>query len=71
MKDKILSGVVLLGAFALLLAFASPTFRQGEPGMAGRGHFLDAGRTPGGPEIQHYYLAPQRGEAGLLAVQLK
>ncbi len=36
MKDKILSGVVLLGAFALLLAFASPTFRQGEPGMAGR-----------------------------------
>jgi peroxiredoxin len=36
MRDKILSGVVIAGALALLLAFARPTFRQGEPSQAGR-----------------------------------
>ncbi len=36
MRDKILSGIVLAGAFGLLLVFASPTFRQGERSQAGR-----------------------------------
>lgn len=36
MKTKLLSGLVLLGAFALILVLASPSYRQGEPGMAGR-----------------------------------
>jgi len=35
-RDKILSGVVLAAAFALLLVFASPNYRQGEPSQAGR-----------------------------------
>jgi peroxiredoxin len=33
---KVLSGVALIGAFVLLLVFASPSYRQGEPGAAGR-----------------------------------
>ena len=36
MKDKILSGLVVAGAFTLLLVFASPSYRQGEPSQAGR-----------------------------------
>ena len=36
MNTKLLSGVALLGVFALLLVFVSPTYRQGEPGQAGR-----------------------------------
>lgn len=36
MKGKLLTGAALLGVFALLLVFASPTYRQGGPGMAGR-----------------------------------
>jgi len=36
LKDKILSALVLVGAFGLLLVFASPTYRQGEPSQAGR-----------------------------------
>jgi len=35
-KTKLLSGVALLGAFALILVFASPSNRQGERGAAGR-----------------------------------
>lgn len=37
MKGKqLLTGAGLVGVFALLLVFASPSYRQGEPGMAGR-----------------------------------
>ncbi len=36
MKDKVLSGVVIAGAFLLLLVFARPTYRQGEASQAGR-----------------------------------
>ena len=36
MKGKLLSALVLIGVFALLLVFASPTYRQGERGAAGR-----------------------------------
>lgn len=36
MNTKLLSGVALVGVFALLLVFVSPSYRQGEPGQAGR-----------------------------------
>lgn len=36
MKDRIVSGLVVVGAFTLLLVFASPSYRQGEPSQAGR-----------------------------------
>lgn len=36
MSTKLLSGAALLGVFALLLVFVSPSYRQGEPGAAGR-----------------------------------
>ena len=36
MNTKLLSGIALVGVFGLLLVFVSPTYRQGEPGQAGR-----------------------------------
>jgi peroxiredoxin len=36
MRDKIMSAVALIGAAGLLLLFASPTYRQGEPSIAGQ-----------------------------------
>jgi len=36
LNTKLLSGLALLGVFALLLVFVSPSYRQGEPGQAGR-----------------------------------
>ena len=36
MKSRILSGSALAGALGLLLVFASPSYRQGEPSIAGR-----------------------------------
>jgi cytochrome c biogenesis protein CcmG/thiol:disulfide interchange protein DsbE len=36
LPTKVLSGAALIGAFVLLLVFASPSYRQGEPGAAGR-----------------------------------
>ena len=36
MKKKLLSGLALAGVAALLLLFASPSYRQGEPSVAGR-----------------------------------
>ena len=36
MKDKVLSAIALVGAFGLLLVFASPSYRQGERSQAGR-----------------------------------
>jgi len=35
-RDKILSAVALIGAAGLLLLFASPSYRQGEPSIAGQ-----------------------------------
>ncbi len=35
MKSKLLSGVALAAAAALVLVFASPSYRQGEPSIAG------------------------------------
>jgi peroxiredoxin len=35
-KDKLISGAVFLLAMALILIFASPSYRQGEPSMAGK-----------------------------------
>lgn len=35
-NQKVLSAVALVGAAGLLMVFASPSFRQGEPGVAGR-----------------------------------
>ncbi len=35
MKSKLLSGVTLAAAAALVLVFASPSYRQGEPSIAG------------------------------------
>ena len=36
MKNRILSGAVLLGVLLLLFVFASPSYRQGERGIAGK-----------------------------------
>ncbi len=36
MKNRILSGAALLGVLLLLFVFASPSYRQGEAGVAGR-----------------------------------
>lgn len=36
MRDKLMSAVALVGAAGLLLLFASPTYRQGEPSIAGQ-----------------------------------
>ncbi len=36
MKGKVIGGLSLLGAVAVLYVFAMPTYRQGEPSMAGR-----------------------------------
>jgi len=36
LNTKLLSGIALVGVFGLLLVFVSPTYRQGEPGQAGR-----------------------------------
>jgi len=36
LKRKLLTGLVLAGVLALLLVFVSPSYRQSEPGMAGR-----------------------------------
>jgi cytochrome c biogenesis protein CcmG/thiol:disulfide interchange protein DsbE len=36
MRDKLMSTVALLGAAGLLLLFASPSYRQGEPSIAGQ-----------------------------------
>lgn len=36
MKNKLFSAIALTGAAALLLVFASPSYRQGEPSMAGK-----------------------------------
>lgn len=36
MKGKILGGLGFLGAVAALVVFAMPTYRQGEPSLAGR-----------------------------------
>lgn len=36
MRDKLLSAVALIGAAGLLLLFANPTYRQGEPSVAGQ-----------------------------------
>jgi len=36
MKRKLIGGLALLGAVAVLYVFAMPTYRQGEPSIAGR-----------------------------------
>jgi len=36
MKGKLIGGLAFLGAVAVLYVFAMPTYRQGEPGLAGR-----------------------------------
>jgi thiol-disulfide isomerase/thioredoxin len=36
MKGKLLGGLAFLGAVAVLYVFAMPTYRQGEPSIAGR-----------------------------------
>jgi cytochrome c biogenesis protein CcmG/thiol:disulfide interchange protein DsbE len=36
MKEKVLGGVALLGAVAVLYVFAIPSYRQSEPSIAGR-----------------------------------
>jgi peroxiredoxin len=36
MKGKIIGGLAFLGAVAVLYVFAMPTYRQGEPSLAGR-----------------------------------
>ena len=36
MRKKLLSGLALTGVVGLLLMFASPTYRQAEPGVAGK-----------------------------------
>ena len=36
MKEKILTGLALVGALAVLYYFAMPSYRQGEPSIAGR-----------------------------------
>lgn len=36
MKGKVIGGLALLGAVAVLCVFAMPTYRQGEPSIAGR-----------------------------------
>lgn len=36
MKGKLIGGLALLGAVAVLYVFAMPSYRQGEPSMAGR-----------------------------------
>jgi cytochrome c biogenesis protein CcmG, thiol:disulfide interchange protein DsbE len=36
MKRKVLGGVSLIGAFAVLYVFSMPSYRQGEPSVAGR-----------------------------------
>ncbi len=36
MRDKVLSAVALMGAAGLLLLFAMPSYRQGEPSIAGQ-----------------------------------
>jgi cytochrome c biogenesis protein CcmG, thiol:disulfide interchange protein DsbE len=36
MKEKILTGLALAGALAVLYYFAMPSYRQGEPSIAGR-----------------------------------
>ncbi len=36
MRDKIMSAVALIGAAGLLLLFASPSYRQGEPSITGQ-----------------------------------
>ena len=36
MRDKIMSAIALIGAAGLLVLFASPSYRQGEPSIAGQ-----------------------------------
>ncbi|MCI0536783.1 MAG: TlpA family protein disulfide reductase [Verrucomicrobiales bacterium] len=36
MREKIVTAIALIGAAGLLLLFASPTYRQGEPSVAGK-----------------------------------
>jgi peroxiredoxin len=36
MKGKLIGGLAFLGAVAILYVFAMPTYRQGEPSLAGR-----------------------------------
>ena len=36
MKQKLLGGLVMVGALAVLYVFAMPSYRQGEPSIAGR-----------------------------------
>ena len=36
MRRKILGGLALVGAVAVLYVFAMPSYRQGEPSIAGR-----------------------------------
>ncbi len=36
MKQKLLGGLAMVGAIAVLYVFAMPSYRQGEPSMAGR-----------------------------------
>jgi len=36
MKQKLLGGLAMVGALAVLYVFAMPSYRQGEPSVAGR-----------------------------------
>lgn len=62
MKQKILSALGLIGALAVLYVFAMPSYRQGEPSVAGR-------RAPDftlDSDGHHFHLADLRGKVVVL-----
>lgn len=62
MKQKILGGLGLAGALAVLYVFAMPSYRQGEPSVAGR-------RAPDfalDSDGRHFHLADLRGKVVVL-----
>src|ERR1700747_2278687 len=62
MKRKVLGGLAMVGALAVLYVFAMPSYRQGEPSVAG-------GRAPDftlDSDGRHFPLADLRGQVVVL-----
>ena len=62
MKQRILGGLAMVGALAVLYVFAMPSYRQGEPSVAGR-------RAPDftlDSDGRHFHLADLRGKVVVL-----
>ena len=62
MKQKLLGGLAMVGALAILYVFAMPSYRQGEPSVAGR-------RAPDftlDSDAHHFHLADLRGKVVVL-----